>query len=135
MAGIVDVGLNLGQVVESATELLGKFIPDKDKARQLAHDISTMAARHQQAITMAQIEVNKTEAAHKSLFVAGWRPATGWFCALALANNYIVAPYAVAFGLDVPTLDLGQMMPVLLGMLGLGYLRTDEKKAGVARNK
>ena len=60
--------------------ILDKVIEDKDIKNQLAHDISTMAERHSHEVITAQIAVNQTEAAHKSLFVSGWRPAVGWTC-------------------------------------------------------
>ena len=60
--------------------LLDKFIEDKDQKNQLAHDIATLADKQAHEQIMAQVEVNKQEAAHKSLFVAGWRPAIGWIC-------------------------------------------------------
>lgn len=96
---------------------------------------------------LAQLGVNSVEASHKSIFVAGWRPAVGWTCAFALAWTYVLYPMlsaaAVLAGLyfgvpfDVtllPVLDLGQMMPVLMGMLGLGAMRSYEKVQGVASN-
>ena len=92
-------------------------------------------------INLAQIEVNKEEAKHKSLFVSGWRPAVGWTCCIALLSNYILIPMA-NFGLllaemnvEVPSLDMSAMMPVLLGMLGLGAMRTVEKTQKVSREK
>lgn len=127
MNPIADIAKGL---IAPVTGLISEFITDKDKANELAHEVATMAAKQAHENRLAQIAVNKAEAESKSLFKGGWRPAIGWTCGLALFNNYLVVPYAVAFGLDVPTLDLGEMMPVLLGMLGLGYLRTDEKKAG-----
>lgn len=118
------------QVVAEGAKLLGKFIPDKDEANRLAHELATMGARHQHANALAQIDVNKREADSKSFWKGGWRPAIGWTCALALFNNYLVVPYAVAFGVEVPSLNMGELFPLLFGMLGLGYLRTEERKAG-----
>ena len=80
--------LNLGSLVGPVTGLLDKFIEDKDVKNKLAHDLSTMAERHAQELAKGQLEVNKTEAAHKSLFVAGWRPAIGWICGLGMASNF-----------------------------------------------
>ena len=86
---------------------------------------------------MAQIEVNKTEAGHRNLFVAGWRPAVGWVCVLSMASNFLVIPMAnftLALAdstVNIPLIDLSTMMPVLMGMLGLGALRTVEKTKGV----
>lgn len=113
-----------------------KFVPDKDKASELAHEVATLAENHAHEIATKQIEVNKQEAAHKSLFVAGWRPFIGWTCGVAMANNFIVMPYiAVLFSVDVPVLELAEMMPVLMGLLGLGAYRSYEKIKGVARNQ
>ena len=87
-----------------------------------------------------QLEINKKEAEHSSLFVAGWRPGIGWICGFALGWNYIIQPIGswVAFisGADLegmPKLDTGELTTILLGMLGLGGLRTYEKRIGVAR--
>jgi len=89
---------------------------------------------------LAQLAINRAEAQHENVFVAGWRPAIGWVCGSALAYHYIVQPVAgfaaVIAGVDpalvqaLPALDLGAMMPVLLGMLGLGGLRSFEKAKG-----
>ena len=136
--------LNLGSIsslVGPVTGLLDKFIEDKDVKNKLAHDLSTMAERHAQELAKGQLEVNKTEAAHKSLFVAGWRPAVGWICALGMASNFLVIPIAnfvlalTGSTILIPLLDTGEMMPVLMGMLGLGAMRTYEKKQGVQRDK
>ena len=133
--------LNLGSLVGPVTGLLDKFIEDKDVKNKLAHDLSTMAERHAQDLAKGQLEVNKVEAAHKSLFVAGWRPAIGWICGLGMASNFILIPIAnfilalTGSVIVVPLLDTGEMMPVLMGMLGLGAMRTYEKKQGVQRDK
>ena len=131
----------LNQLIAPVTSLLDKFIEDKDKKNAIAFELSTMAEKHAQELAKAQIEVNKTEAAHKSLFVSGWRPAVGWTCCLGLASNYLLIPlanFALALAdstIEVPVLDLSTMMPVLMGMLGLGAMRTAEKVKGVERNK
>ena len=133
--------LNLGSLVGPVSGLLDKFIEDKDVKNKLAHDLSTMAERHAQELAKGQLEVNKVEAAHKSLFVAGWRPAIGWICGLGMASNFIVIPIAnfvlalTGSTILIPLLDTGEMMPVLMGMLGLGAMRTYEKKQGVQRDK
>ncbi len=133
--------LNLTSLIAPVSGLLDKFIEDKDKKNALAHEIATMATKHAQELAKAQIEVNKTEAAHTSLFVAGWRPACGWVAVLGMAGNFLVIPVAnfilalVESAVTVPVLDLSQMMPVLMGMLGLGVMRTAEKVKGVQREK
>lgn len=121
--------------------LLDKFIEDKDQKSALAHEIATMSEKYAQESALAQMEVNKVEASSSSLFVSGWRPAVGWCCVFAMAGNFIVTPFAnfVLVLLDVhvtiPLVPLDTMMPVLLGMLGLGGLRTLEKTKGVHRTK
>lgn len=87
----------------------------------------------QQSGELAQIAVNQEEAKSQSVFVAGWRPAIGWVCGSACAWNWIGLPIAKFLlelnGVHVALApaDLGEMMPVLMGMLGLGGLRTIEK--------
>jgi hypothetical protein len=100
-----------------------------------------MAQRHAQELAKSQIEVNKAEAAHRSLFVAGWRPAVGWCCVLGMTGNFLIIPMAnfalalLAIEVTVPLIDLETMMPVLMGMLGLGAMRSYEKVKGVSREK
>ena len=115
-------------------------IPDVNEKRRLETQVEESILAAISGVVMAQIEVNKTEAQHASIFVAGWRPAVGWICGLALAWNFIAQPLlawgAFLFGVDLssaPRLDVGELMTVLLGMLGLGGLRTYEKRVGVAR--
>jgi len=130
----------LQALIGPVTGLLDKFIEDKDQKNALAHEIATMSERHAQALAMAQIEVNKAEAASSSVFKGGWRPFIGWVCGFAFAYHFILQPillFGTALaGVSLPPLpefDMSQMMPVLLGMLGLGGLRTYEKKTGVAK--
>lgn len=131
----------LQSLIGPVTGLLDKFIEDKDKKNAIAFELSTMAEKHAQELAKAQLEINKTEAKHQSLFVSGWRPAVGWVAVLGMASNFLVIPMAnfalavVNSTISVPVLDLSEMMPVLLGMLGLGAMRTAEKVKGVQRDK
>lgn len=128
-------------LVGPISALLARIVPDKSERDKLAHEIATMAERQAHDQVMAQIEVNRTEAAHNSLYVAGWRPFIGWSCGIAMAFNYVGVPLvetgSVLYGtpLALNPLDLEVMMPVLLGMLGLGGMRSYEKRNGVAREK
>src|SRR6056300_1249040 len=132
--------LNLVQsLAEPVTKVLDKVIEDKDQKAALAHEIATLADKQAQEQVMGQMEINKTEAQHASLFVAGWRPAVGWVCALAMLFNFLLIPF-INLGLDVGGLDIQldlidmeTMMPVLFGMLGLGGMRTAEKIKKVER--
>ena len=131
----------IASLIGPVTGLLDKFIQDKDQKAALAHDIATLASKQAHEQILAQLEVNKAEAASQSLFVAGWRPAVGWICALGMFSNFLLFPLVNFLsnisGHDVviPLIDLTTMMPVLLGMLGLGGLRTVEKIQGVQRDK
>jgi hypothetical protein len=119
-------------LIAPVTSLLDKFIEDKDQKLALAHEISTLASKQAQELAKGQLEVNKVEAAHKSLFVAGWRPAIGWICGLALMYSTLLAPI-LSIWLIVPAVDSSLLTTVLMGMLGLGGLRTFEKTRSVAR--
>jgi len=129
----------LGSLVQPVTGLLDKFIEDKDQKNQLAHEISTMAERHAQELAKGQLEINKAEAQSRNVFIAGWRPFLGWTMGFAMAYNYVIQPIAIFvlgqldYLVTLPALDMTEMMPVLLGMLGLGSLRTYEKKIGISK--
>tara|TARA_R110000824_G_scaffold139314_1_gene304352 strand:- start:3515 stop:3913 length:399 start_codon:yes stop_codon:yes gene_type:complete len=131
----------LEALIGPVSGLLDKFIEDKDTKNALAHEIATMSERHAQELAKGQLEVNKVEAASKSMFVAGWRPAVGWVTVIGMASNYILIPmgnFALAVAgseITIPLLQMSEMMPVLLGMLGLGGMRTVEKIQKVSREK
>lgn len=128
----------VGALIAPVTSLISEAITDKDKAAELAYRVATMAAEHAHAEVLAQIEVNKAEAASGSLFVGGWRPAVGWVCVAAMALNFILTPMLgpvieAYTPVVMPPLAMGEMMPILLGMLGLTAARTYEKQQGVAK--
>ena len=129
----------IDKLIGPVTGLLDKFIEDKDQKAALAHEIATMSQKYAQEIAKGQLEVNKVEAAHKSLFVAGWRPFIGWTCGLGMFGNFITIPFSnfvlalFEYDIVIPLVPLETMMPVLMGMLGLGAMRTYEKKAGVSK--
>tara|TARA_R110000765_G_scaffold93810_1_gene176909 strand:- start:5995 stop:6399 length:405 start_codon:yes stop_codon:yes gene_type:complete len=133
--------LNLvSSLIGPVTGLLDKFVEDKDQKNALAHDIATIAERQAHEANMAQVEVNKAEAQHRSLFVAGWRPFVGWICAVALFYHFVLNPiilfsagWAGAEIPELPAFDMDSLMTVLLGMLGLGGLRSFEKAKGLAK--
>jgi hypothetical protein len=134
--GRVDMAIPfIGAVLDIIKGPLDKLIPDKNKRQEFEHAV-TMSVYNSD---LSQMEVNKVEAAHHSIFVAGWRPFIGWTCGTALALDFLVRPIAQWIILIfekvviLPTLDTSQLMPILMGMLGLGTLRTYEKLKGVAR--
>jgi hypothetical protein len=124
----------LGSLIAPVTGLLDKFIEDKDQKSALAHEIATLAQKQAHESALAQLEVNKVEAAHKSLFVSGWRPAVGWSCCFALVYSTILAPI-LGIWFTIPPVDSSLLTTVLMGMLGLGAMRSAEKVKGVQRDK
>ncbi|MDA9771434.1 holin family protein [Emcibacteraceae bacterium] len=122
----------LSQLISPITGLLDKVITDKDQAAKLAHEIATMSERHAQELAKGQLEVNKAEAETGSLFIGGWRPFVGWICGLGLLYNVIIAQI-LGIWFTVPEVDASLLTPVLMGMLGMGAMRSYEKKSGVAK--
>jgi|TARA_R110000796_G_scaffold49913_1_gene118544 hypothetical protein len=122
----------LDKLIGPVTGLLDKFIEDKDQKAQLAHEIGTMAEKHGQEIALAQIALNTADA-KGNWFQSSWRPLCGHICVLGLAVNFLVSPIAAGFGVTVPQADMSVMMPVLMGMLGLGGLRSFERVKGVIK--
>lgn len=122
----------LGSVADLANTVVSRLWPDKteQEKQQLAAAL---------AIVQGQLDINKAEAASPSAFTSGWRPGIGWVCAMALFFQYIARPLLMWFGLvtghewpPLPGID-DNLWQLLLGMLGLGGLRTYEKTKGVAR--
>lgn len=122
----------ISSLIGPATEIVGKFVQDKDKAAQLAHDISTMADRHAQEAMLAQIAVNTAEA-KGNWFQASWRPLCGYVCVLGLMVNFLISPICAGFGFVIPQAEMSVMMPILTGMLGLAGMRSFEKVKKVSK--
>jgi len=127
-------------LIAPVTGLLDKFVEDKDQKNKLAHELATMADRHAQELAKGQLDINKAEASHRSIFVAGWRPFVGWTCGVALAWHFVLAPFIIfgsAYaGIELPELpqfDMSSLLTVLMGMLGLGGLRSFEKVKGLTK--
>ena len=130
----------LSSLIEPVSNLLDKAIPDQDLKRKLSHEIATMSEKHAQELALAQIKVNAAEAASGSLFKGGWRPCVGWLCAIAFGYHFVLQPviiFVVALvGIEIPELpefDMGTLLTVLGGMLGIGGLRTYEKQKGLTK--
>ena len=122
----------LTALIPAVSGILDKFIPDADTKQKLSHEISTMAEKHAQEIALAQIKVNEAEA-KGNWFQSSWRPAIAWVCVLGFLINYLVSPLCAGFGIVIPQADTGTMLPVLMGMLGLGGMRTLERVKGKGR--
>ncbi len=130
----------ISQLIAPITGLLDKFIEDKDQKARLAHEVATMAQKHAQELAKGQLEINKAEAQSRSIFVAGWRPFIGWTCGIAMFWHFVGVPITMFFVswfsmeiAELPQFDMNSLMTVLLGMLGLGGLRTFEKTKGITK--
>ena len=122
----------LTSLIGPATQLLDKVIEDKDQKAQLAHEIATMAEKHSQEALKGQLEINKLDA-KGNWFQSSWRPLAGYVTVLGMAINFLVSPIAAGFGVTIPQADASVMMPLLLGMLGLGGARSFERIKGVGK--
>lgn len=126
-------------IVEIGARLLDKIIPDKDARDRAQFELMRAAQDQDFQLALGQLKINEMEAQHRSLFVAGWRPAIGWICVAGLAYNFLLYPlltwWAVSSGADFtpPPLLSENLMELVLAMLGLGALRTFEKFKGVTK--
>lgn len=140
----------IDDAVSAVSTIVGKVIdrawPDPTEAAkaklamaqlQASGELAQLAAETD--LVKGQLAVNTAEASNASVFVSGWRPFIGWVCGVALLTTFLFAPFATwgaaLFGKTVvfPPLDMGTLMTLLLGMLGLAGARTAEKISGVAR--
>jgi len=132
------IGL-ISAVLPSVMEVAGRFLPeDAEERRKAEQEIEAQLAQHLAAVDLAQIAVNREEA-KGNWFQSGWRPCTGWIAALSFGWVYLFQPMAsfvlaqTGHLVQLPSLDMSQMMPILLGLLGLGGLRTLERSKGVGK--
>jgi hypothetical protein len=128
LSALLDIG---GKVID-------RVWPDPEKAAAAKLELLKMQQSGELAIIAGQLEINKVEAANPSVFVSGWRPFIGWVCGSGFAIQFVIGPMAewgsALYGNPVkfPQMDVGTMMPLLIGMLGLSGYRTAEKINGVA---
>ena len=134
----IDVGgifSSFGTLLKDIREVItGKQIPDAAKLAELEQK----SLEIEQILMTAQTDINKIEAANPKLFVSGWRPAVGWVCVVGLVVQYFIYPMATWImpiighpEVMLPKLDVGDLYPLLMGMLGFGALRSYDKMKGV----
>lgn len=124
------VGGGVVTAVQGVANVVDQFIETPDEKRVWAGVQLKIAQKPQ----LAQIELNKVEASHRTMFVAGWRPAIGWVCVIGLSFAFLINPLIQWIsGADGPVLPMDNIMELILGMLGLGALRTFEKYTGKAK--
>ena len=131
----------IGDLIKEVGSTVRELVPDADKRLELdvrLAELADQAAARETQLLQGQLEINKAEASHSNIFVAGWRPAMGWVGATALGWTWIIAPLlqwtTSLFGVEttIPALDPNAMYPVILAMLGISASRTVEKLNGVA---
>lgn len=130
--------LLLGSVLELGKDLIGRFFPNEEEKRKAEAEFLTLAAKGELQQVIAQLEINAREAAHPSVFVAGWRPFFGWAGGMGFVYATIGQPLlawvaAVKGWPAPPSLNLDLLWVVITGMLGIGGLRTFEKAKGVTK--
>jgi hypothetical protein len=136
LAGLIKGAL--GPIMEGVL----RFIPDKGERARAKEQFEGQILNAMTGLVQGQLEINKEQAKHTSVFVAGARPFIMWVCGTALLWQFLLEPMAtwglIAFSVEevppFPKLDIAPLMTLLLGMLGLGGLRTYEKRLGVERN-
>ena len=129
----------LSAALEIGGKIIDRVFPDPQAQDAAKLELLKLQQSGELAQITGQLEINKVEAASSSVFVAGWRPFVGWVCGSGLAVQFLVAPiltwgaalagHPVAF----PSLDMGTLLALLGGLLGIGGMRTVEKINGVAR--
>ena len=133
----------IGNIIDGVKDLLGEAIVDKDKKLAIELELAKLAAegdKQLNRVLIGQIDLNKEEAKHGSVFVAGWRPFVGWVGGFSLAYSAIVYPFMswgsriAGYKGDLPVLDNTLLMTIMVGMLGIGAQRSYEKAKGVSTN-
>lgn len=128
----------ISALFEVGSKVLDRVLPDPAQQAAAKLELLKLQQNGELAQISGQMEINKVEAASSSLFVSGWRPSVGWVCSAGFAVQFIIGPLAewgsalAGHPVKFPQMDTGTMMPLLLGMLGLGGLRTAEKLADKA---
>lgn len=119
--------------------IIDRVVPDQAAADKAKQDLAADLMRMAQESNLAQIDVNKAEAASSNIFVAGWRPGIGWICVAALGYQFVLAPVGMwaasiaGYSLPQPPALDGMLWELLFGLLGMAGLRTVEKLKGVSR--
>lgn len=131
----------LGGLTSPITDIISEVVVDKDKKKEIELKLQELVDKADERYheeLMGQIEVNKTEAQHASIFVAGWRPFIGWTSGVGIAYTFVLAPFiefvarAVGYTQEMPLPDAAQLMTLVTAMLGVGAMRSYDKVKGTA---
>lgn len=124
-----------GKTIEAVGNIVDELYTSEEERQQAKLAIQKVEAK----LKEKQLDINKAEATHRSIFVSGWRPFLGWISGLSIGYVYLFQPILdmilqmFQVQVDWVQLDLGQLMPLVLGMLGLGGLRTFEKARNLTK--
>lgn len=120
--------------------VIDRVIPDKVAAAKAKLELAKLELDADLKQSIGQLEINAKEGDHPSVFVAGWRPFIGWVCGIAFAYHFLLVPLILFIAalsgstVTLPEFSMEALLTVLLGMLGLGGLRTYEKYKGIANS-
>lgn len=124
----------ISTVFEIGSKIIDRVIPDKNAAREAKEELAKMRLGGDLTVIAGQLAINKIQAGHKSIFVSGARPATLWICNIGLLFNVVLLPFFDIW-LEVPVVDPALLYPILGALLGIGGMRSFDKKNGVAREQ
>lgn len=133
----------LGDLIKPVKDIVSEVVVDKDKRNEINLELQKLVDKADERYhdeLMGQIEVNKVESAHASIFVAGWRPFIGWVGGVGLGYSFVLAPFvefiarANGYTQPMPMPDSAQLMTLVLSMLGIGAMRSYDKKQGTSRD-
>ena len=123
--------------ISAALDIGGKLIdrlwPDPVQANAAKLELLKLQQSGELAQITGQLEINKVEAANPNVFVSGWRPFIGWICGVGLCYQFLIYPILIAYVPKIQQLDMGTLITLLGGLLGLGTMRTVEKLNGVTK--
>lgn len=135
MTGILSklIGGSVGEMANGVASAIDRFVETKEE--KAAAELLLMKA--QQEPDKWQAEINKIEAGHRTIFVAGWRPFIGWVCGVGIAWHFILRHVCdmviqlTGKAVSLPMIETGELISLALAMLGMGALRSYEKKNGL----
>jgi len=130
----------ISAIMPMVGEVVDRLVPDKAGAAKAKQELETKLIDAAVAGQLGNLEINKIEAAHRSIWVSGWRPCVGWVCSISFGAHFVIFPLVAwggqLMGYHLPPpidFDMDQLMTVLLGLLGIGSLRTYEKQKGLTK--
>jgi hypothetical protein len=130
--------LLLGSVFELGSKIIDRLFPDAEKKAEAELELLKLTQSGDLQVVISQLQINAKEAEHQSIWVAGWRPYFGWVGGTAFAYVGIISPVfswiaKIKGWPDAPEIDTEFLWVVISGLLGLGGLRTYEKKNKVVK--